>query len=993
VTNKQTEMESWEAEILKELKLRLPKLAYALNSSIWFVAKSIGSKEFEVSYADSAEGKEFKQALENKKIAISGVGGKNVFLRMLKAKTYDDKIDAPAYVFGDTLERLGDLRSCCNGKIQSMLINKLNVKVGVNEEEFIVAVGNAPENPQMGGLHYTDKDFFLLHSALSSLESGLEIDTRIRLRKRWDESEKDGLRNSIHEASKELLERWDSIFGDEERDLKDHVLASYIDMCTSLSSHPLEKKEKDEDERMDELDRAIELSKLFKCNIKSLFLSQNGGANTCTKVYIDGKKITPIAICSSMTETHAAILRALFWLGRISKKYEAKLESDFQVLEMKLQDKENKEIGDEEREEIKNKQKDIDRLQKTGLTPNEILEKDKLPPQFVDLLYKKLDDQLSDSNIAILRSLWNAVYWYARMAMDWPSLNKLECRQKFATVLKLRGPTVKLLKQYFLEQQGKHAEENCAAINMDLLGIWFTIKVLGTDNLLSYYHLTADEESAIASQSDTMRFMLALSTSVLYWLHIIQYRDSERQPILADVEGDGRFEVLNAHIHLLSEYAHVELGVMRELRLAEHLRSLFQMELLLYGTSEGYRDHLFHAMDVCLLGSFLFDCKMKVDGEEKSLCSAFSKYPPFGGDEKMFLANWYVSCLFHDFGYALSLPDSIVSSLKDKFVSPYLKEFVEKLEGVIDDGQSHINRELKTSLNFSQENMPKNGDLDHGLSSWLELREILKLTKRGRKIIRQFEPALKAVLSHNKPAKKINANREPLAFFLFLCDRLQEWGRPRVNPESFAQSFAATIRYRGRMELRLNPGSRKIQIKTANEVGEDLKIVLPDDIPHFVVDYDMPELWTFEPAITWVTNVYDFQFISCPKAWEDMKITMRSPMSSFLRDIPWQPTEMELLQNFAREESTGYLEQWIEMAKRKDGCIQYERIGKGDESDTDHEEVTIKLKGLSERKEKLIPALSKKLFLEFQDWKQLYLLSTHSTLSVWETSPKKSKSR
>ena len=51
----------------------------------------------------------------------------------------------------------------------------------------------------------------------------------------------------------------------------------------------------------------------------------------------------------------------------------------------------------------------------------------------------------------------------------------------------------------------------------DLLGMWFGIKVLSSDDIFKYYRLT--DRDRISSQQESFKFMLALSTYILYWLH------------------------------------------------------------------------------------------------------------------------------------------------------------------------------------------------------------------------------------------------------------------------------------------------------------------------------------------------------------------------------------------------------------------------------------------------------------------------------------------
>lgn len=251
-----------------------------------------------------------------------------------------------------------------------------------------------------------------------------------------------------------------------------------------------------------------------------------------------------------------------------------------------------------------------------------------------------------------------------------------------------------------------------------------------------------------------------------------------------------------------------------------------QFESLLYGASEYYRDHIFHAIRTWLIGIFcllhtekdtIFIDNIQIDGVAEE--DPFSKQINFF--EK--LSIWTISSLCHDLGYPLEKSQQILEKTKNM-----MKEFIPDptvlsnfaFTGVQDNINEYIVRFMSTKMKevftSKKENeapdkreMTYNGRIQpkyylkytksleknkHGIVSAIIIYKMLLYFiesdfnlnddySYSSEDARQFyirREILRSISSHTC-SDIYNVKNTTFSSLLFLCDEMQEWGRKSWN--------------------------------------------------------------------------------------------------------------------------------------------------------------------------------------------------------------------
>ena len=109
-------------------------------------------------------------------------------------------------------------------------------------------------------------------------------------------------------------------------------------------------------------------------------------------------------------------------------------------------------------------------------------------------------------------------------------------------------------------------------------------------------------------------------------------------------------------VWLLSEHAHHALGVPEQIDLRAHLLQAARGEPALHVLKAYYRDHFFHALEVCFLGHFLLELGLT---PSRSLWQLIGQRLGLRGDRekkhRTVLRLWYVTSLLHDVGYGIDV--------------------------------------------------------------------------------------------------------------------------------------------------------------------------------------------------------------------------------------------------------------------------------------------------------------------------------------------------
>lgn len=252
--------------------------------------------------------------------------------------------------------------------------------------------------------------------------------------------------------------------------------------------------------------------------------------------------------------------------------------------------------------------------------------------------------------------------------------------------------------------------------------------------------------------------------------------------------------------------------------LEEYHKRYTEFEGLMYGANSYYRDHVFHAIRVWMLGVF---CLMKKMNDEKMFVSNLT----FDGGAKIsgtinfleYISMWTIAALCHDLGYPLEKAEQILDKTRKM-----MREFVPNpniwnnfgYSGTQDSINEYILKFISTKMKESSQSetagnqvyvgriQPKYylkyakslENFQHGIISTVIIYKMLLYflesdfnlnddhiysTEDARQFYIRRE-ILRAIASHTCP-DAYNIHVTTFSSLLFLCDELQEWGRKTWN--------------------------------------------------------------------------------------------------------------------------------------------------------------------------------------------------------------------
>jgi len=617
-----------------------------------------------------------------------------------------------------------------------------------------------------------------------------------------------------------------------------------------------------------------------------------------------------------------------------------------------------------------------------------------------------------------LRTKWQQIYYLARQGMMEPDDEKLIKIDKIYVNIHNR---ISIMREYL---ENENVEDDLC-IDSDWLISWLASNVLLSRRMDEYYDLKIGDSSKrskkekILNPISKMRYMKNLSHLILYVLHCAkQSRRKEelegrtqteqfRRLPFADILIDPTSSLSQAQLYIISEYAYREIGVHRELRIFERLSSQLSHELPLYAVSNFYRDHLYHVIDVCLLGELLL--RSMLTQKKGTRKYAFMADTFTVQTVSSLLHNWYVAALCHDIGYVIEQSDKFLNPIAE-IKGQGLSDFTRKLKDGLEGGKKEIRETIKNIVETGEYVIPNelanklintNVSTDHGVVAWLHLRQWMKEIKYPKE---SLAPALTAILRHNLSDQEVDIRKEPLTFLLLLCDHIQEWGRPRIGPDPLARGIMEGLRFSEKPEFDrkvrmsnifingLNP--RKIQrINISQQACEncvlknnsicktqcmrvqtkiDRKKGIRFTLPHVEArDAD------FEPCISWLMFCRDLQSINYRKETLPfpISITLKHAPSRIWSALGWDPLEMDIFEEYANTHpSATYLCEWIEFAKHHKEGIEYER-----DKEKGEEAFTINLHELGRP---LKRDLSDEHWKDFFRWKWQWLSHKYTTSNL-----------
>lgn len=262
--------------------------------------------------------------------------------------------------------------------------------------------------------------------------------------------------------------------------------------------------------------------------------------------------------------------------------------------------------------------------------------------------------------------------------------------------------------------------------------------------------------SPVVSNKERMRLLANCSQIILYLKGDL--------PISNDI--------IEALVWAVSRYGHEELNIEPRIDLQSHLLQCARTEPELHVLKEYYRDHFFHCLEVCFLGQFLLELHIK--GQP-----LWSRVAAILGLREKFevLKLWYLAALLHDIGYLLDALKATNEALEFFKNSGAVKRFTDDVKKALDALSERIDDEM--FCDYAAKDKP--GE-DHGVISALHLEALLKSIADDKDKVKMeyYQPAIRAIATHNSRKHTISFAKEPLGFLLILCDTIQEWVRPRL---------------------------------------------------------------------------------------------------------------------------------------------------------------------------------------------------------------------
>lgn len=255
-----------------------------------------------------------------------------------------------------------------------------------------------------------------------------------------------------------------------------------------------------------------------------------------------------------------------------------------------------------------------------------------------------------------------------------------------------------------------------------------------------------------------------------------------------------------------------------------HLRYT-EFESLMYGSSVYYRDHVFHAIRVWLLGVF---CLLKKINAEDAFITKLGldggANPPSKIDFFEYISMWTITALCHDLGYPLEKAEQILDKTRKMMrefvpnpnvwnnfgysgtqdsINEYVLKFIStKMKEKTSDEKADEQTDAIVEKEYLGRIQPKYylkyakslESFQHGIISTIIIYKMLLYFLESdfnlnddyiykNEDARQFyirREILRAIAAHTCP-DAYNIHITSFSSLLFLCDEFQEWGRRTWN--------------------------------------------------------------------------------------------------------------------------------------------------------------------------------------------------------------------
>ncbi len=361
-------------------------------------------------------------------------------------------------------------------------------------------------------------------------------------------------------------------------------------------------------------------------------------------------------------------------------------------------------------------------------------------------------------------------------------------------------------------------------------------------------------------------------------------------------------------IDMVDIYAHYILKLPFEVQVSRILNWFLVNQAALYTLKSHYRDHVFHVIDVFLLGDFLLRCRIGKNNNfiKDTFQQALSQVRPEEKDDKTeegkgknfsydLFQNWCIAGLFHDIGY-LFIIYGIIPDLLNEHAGQVLAEFIcgmnTALSGKLDELEKMIQSEYHDLIG-REKKLCK----DHGALSTLIIKDHMKkmdLSEQEEKQIQRFNPAFCAIFMHGLHHRPVFLGEHPLAYLLTLCDEIQDWGRNRTIQQQFRKDITLSINTPLNWQVRAIPVLSELLLEFQYAVGTD--VLLQAENSQWDA-YAMPQITMYQryqavdddlldPLFLWIGKAMNLERLRANR-WAHINLHI-------LTDVPDKLRRMEL---------------------------------------------------------------------------------------------------
>jgi hypothetical protein len=377
-------------------------------------------------------------------------------------------------------------------------------------------------------------------------------------------------------------------------------------------------------------------------------------------------------------------------------------------------------------------------------------------------------------------------------------------------------------------------------------------------------------------------------------------------------------------VWMISEYGHRHLKIDPRLDISSHLLQAARAEPALHAMQAYYRDHFFHAIEVCFLGHLLLLTKdqngqylwqhvaanlRNARHSGKWLKEPGEKKPESPNTLEDVLRQWYLASLFHDVGYVIQVFSAATKMLEFYPHASEMKVFQEALKRSHKNLSDSIRKsEIASILELSE--IQDLGE-DHGVIAAIHLKSLIdKLSKD--KYPGNYFPAIRAIGLHNERHAKVSFQKDPLGVLLILCDTIQEWNRPHLRFTTAPSMLLA----------RLMGKEEELEDTTGPLDTVSLNVTRSEDStprPRFQIESggDLKILLVYDEQIRkdsgvfnlWVDSSCNLQRLCLDSLPFNIKIILRTPLFR----LPGQEEQSQLdrLRDAATETHMHFLHDWL----------------------------------------------------------------------------------